>query len=75
MSPFSFEQPVFFHSDDGKKFVSITKKIWRYVCDLWIWKFIWNLVCGLASLIFLPSPEQQQIDEYRVKALMYRGIF
>lgn len=75
MNLFSFKQAEFFHLEDGKEFVSVTKNIWRYVCDLCILKFIWNLVCGLASLIFVPSPEQQQIDEYRVKALMYRGIF
>lgn len=75
MSPFSFEQPLFFHPDDGQKFVAMTKKIWRYICDLWIWKFIWNLVCGLSSLIFLPSQEHEQVEQARIKALQYRGMY
>ncbi len=38
-------------------------------------KIIWEIVRGIACLLFVSPPEQELIEQTRVRTLQYKGIF
>jgi hypothetical protein len=51
------------------------KEIWKWTWSLWIWEMISRFAQGLFNLLFAGPPMQEQIEQARVKAMQYRGVF
>lgn len=51
------------------------KELWRWILNLWIWRMISRFVGGLFNLLLVAPPEQEQIEQARIKAMQYRGVF
>lgn len=51
------------------------KELWQWILSLWIWRMISRFAGGLFNLLLVSPPEQEQIEQARVKAMQYRGVF
>lgn len=51
------------------------KKLWQWILSLWIWGMISRFAGGLFNLLFAAPAAQEQIEQVRVNAMQYRGVF
>lgn len=67
--------------DYEEKFVSTEswaerlKYIWKWVQKLKLWGLLGSVVRGIGCILFVSPPIQERIEEVRVRAMQYRGIF
>lgn len=51
------------------------KAAWEWIRKLKLWSWIGHITNGIGCLLFVSPPIQGQIEEVRVRAMQYRGIF
>ncbi len=51
------------------------KYVWRWLRKLRIWGALLGAVRAVACVLFVSPPMQEQIEQARIKAIQYRGIF
>ncbi len=48
---------------------------WEWIRKLKLWSWISSIINGICCLLFVSPPIQTRIEEERVRAMQYRGIF
>jgi hypothetical protein len=56
------------------KLATETKQAWQRLRSLWLLKTLGKVLREIFYMLFVPPPQQERIEEARMKAMQYRGI-
>lgn len=57
------------------KLAAGAKQGWQKLAELWVLRALGSVIRGIGSVLFIAPPQQEQIEQARMRAMQYRNIF